>query len=403
MTLSEKQTTLWRSAASGSLQDVLGEAAELTQCAFVLGDPILSVRAAACQNNGEGWSWEDYIRAGYAPDFLRDHRSSLGWVEFSDRIEGWHNVLQDNGRACCLLDLNTRGGNCWHLSITHASEAFLLEQLDVIDVATQALLAVIDRSTDDSDHQVTLERFLSRLLDGDARETEMIEVRCRLLDFPSDGFFTLLTVDVGSYRPTDSSLSTVAKRLEALGNAVSVVHGRRLVLLQRYRSEEELNDPDHLAALAECLRSNGLIGARSRAFFLLRDVPVHFTQTEELLRLSYCARSESLLDFSVMASRLLAAKLPIEEQRISACHPAVRRLAELDQDSKFGYIETLKIYLLCSQRAALACRKLHVHRNTLDYRLHRIEEQVHIDWTDGEQLFQMLFSIRLLEVLEHPL
>lgn len=398
----EHQTRLWQAAATGGLQEVVAAGREITGCNILLGDPILAVIAADCEVETRGWSWEDYIQAGFAPDFReevsfpRERR-----LFFSAQREGWYGALPNSEYTHILLDLHNTKGTCCHLSVSHKDAQALWDRMDAVDVMSQALLAVINRTVEDSDSRIPLERFLGRLLEGGLREEEMLEIRARLMDFPTEGFFALLSVDISSYRPSESSLSTVAGRLERFGGGASIIHGQRLVLLQSYGTEEELEDVVRRREMAACLKANGLVGARSRAFFTLRDVPFHFRQTEELLRLGYVARQESLLEFSGMASYLLAAGLPREEQRLSACHPAIRRLAELDQESKFGYLETLKAYLLCGQRGALACQRLHIHRNTLDYRLRKLEEQVPIDWTDGELLFQLYFSIQLLEVLGH--
>lgn len=402
MTAAEHQARLWQAAATGGLQDVVEAGRAITGCNILLGDPILAVIAAACEADTEGWSWEDFIQAGYAPDFQEEVSFSREKrLFFTPQREGWYGTLPNSAYTHILLDLHNTKGTCCHLSVSHKDAGVLQDNMELVDVMSQALLAVINRTVEESDNRISMERFLGRLLEGGLREEEMLEIRARLMDFPTEGFFALLTVDIGSYRPSENSLSTVVGRLERFGGGASIIHGQRLVFLQSYATEEELEDEERRKEMAACLKENGLTGARSRAFFTLRDVPLHFRQTEELLRLSYVARQESLLEFSRMASYLLAGKLPQEERRLSACHPVIRRLAELDQESKFGYLETLKAYLLCGQRGALACQRLHIHRNTLDYRLRKLEEQVPIDWTDGELMFQLYFSIQLLEVLGH--
>ena len=50
-------------------------------------------------------------------------------------------------------------------------------------------------------------------------------------------------------------------------------------------------------------------------------------------------------------------------------------------------------YLESAQHPAAACAALHIHRNTLDYRLRRMEELVPIDWGDGNLMFQLYFGL----------
>ena len=396
----EKEITkLWRTAALGTMKQVTEAGHELLGCSILLGDPILSVTAAVCPVGEESWSWEDYIQAGYAPDFKQEVVPPAGAaVVLSERCSGWRSRNQQMGWDYILLDLHTIRGTVYHLVLNGDGEIPLEERMELVEVLCQALLAVLDRSSEGAD-RLSVEQFLNWLLTGNHQEDRMLEIRAKLMDFQTEGFFHLLTLDISSYRPTENSVSTISARLEQMLNGVSTIYGQRLVLLERCRKEMDPEEPRHQEELEELLRSFGLTGARSRMFYTLRDVPFYFRQTEEILRLAYCGGGHSLLDFSQMELYLLAARLHPEEQRESACHPIVRRLAELDRESKFGYVATLKAYLQCGQRAAIACKKLHIHRNTLDYRLRKMGEQVSIDWTDGDLLFRLYFSICLLEVL----
>ncbi len=395
----EEITALWKTAAIGTIKEVVAAGHEMLGCSILLGDSILSVAAAACPVGESSWSWEDYIRAGYAPDFKQEVIPPAGEeVVLSDRCSGWNGKNLSMGWDYILLDLRTTRGTSYHLVLDGDGEVPLWEMMELVDVLCQALLAVIDRNSGTTD-RLTVEQFLNWLLEGDHREERMLEVRARLMNFQTEGFFHLLTIDIASYRPRENSVSTISAWLEQLVNGISTIYGQRLVLLERCRQEADSEEEKHLEELEELLRDYGLTGARSRMFYTLRDVPFYYRQTEEILRLAYCGGGRNLLDFSHMELYLLASRLHPEEQRESVCHPVVRRLAELDRESKFGYVATLKAYLQSGQRATVACKRLHIHRNTLDYRLRKMGEQVSIDWADGELLFRLYFSICLLEVL----
>ena len=53
---------IWKEAACGDARALLSLAREYTGASLVLGDPILSVTAVACETDTDGWIWEDYIR-----------------------------------------------------------------------------------------------------------------------------------------------------------------------------------------------------------------------------------------------------------------------------------------------------------------------------------------------------
>ncbi len=351
----------------------------------------------------QDWSWEDFIQAGFAPDFHQELDAPMQekW-EPAERCDGWIGSGSRIGGDYLLLDLQIRPGDrdfgaCYHLAVSGDGIVPLRQQLPLITELCQALLAVIDRSQEPD--RAAAERFLFQLLEGMLGKTRLLELRANLLDFQTEGFFVLLLVDIASYRPTESSVTAISSALEGLTNGISTVCGSYLAVLERCRSDAEGHAPAYCNKLESCLRQYGLRAARSRMFYALREAPVYRRQAETLLKLPVPTGGRVLLDFDHMATLVLAASLPPDEQRDAACHPIIRHLVEMDRESKFSYIETLRAYLQSGQRAATACARLHIHRNTLDYRLRKLEDETPIDWTDGELLFQLYFSIQLLDVI----
>jgi len=83
----------------------------------------------------------------------------------------------------------------------------------------------------------------------------------------------------------------------------------------------------------------------------------------------------------------------------SYCHPQVVRLNKHDKELSSEYIKTLYIYLLHGRNLTDAAETLNIHRNTLTYRLSKINELLNIDLNDNNQLFHILVSCRLVEFL----
>jgi DNA-binding PucR family transcriptional regulator len=60
-------------------------------------------------------------------------------------------------------------------------------------------------------------------------------------------------------------------------------------------------------------------------------------------------------------------------------------------------VRTLAVFLRSDRRLKPAAAMLHVHVNTLRYRLSRIEELLGVDLEDVEARFQLEFAVKLLE------
>ncbi|GAL10547.1 sugar diacid utilization regulator SdaR [Vibrio astriarenae] len=64
-------------------------------------------------------------------------------------------------------------------------------------------------------------------------------------------------------------------------------------------------------------------------------------------------------------------------------------------DSKGLLVKTLKIYFLQNCDSALTCEKLHIHRNTLRYRLEKIEQLTSLNINKIDDIMQLYIAINL--------
>jgi purine catabolism regulator len=75
---------------------------------------------------------------------------------------------------------------------------------------------------------------------------------------------------------------------------------------------------------------------------------------------------------------------------------ARRLLAPLDADPTGTLRETLESYLRNAANSRAVCEELFIHRNTLAYRLRRIESLMEIELSDGEVRATCLLALRVL-------
>lgn len=76
-------------------------------------------------------------------------------------------------------------------------------------------------------------------------------------------------------------------------------------------------------------------------------------------------------------------------------HPAVGILRRYDRDNGSELVKTLASYMELGMNQIRTAEALYIHRNTLKYRLARIEELTHIHLSDPEDTLYLLLSLRL--------
>lgn len=80
--------------------------------------------------------------------------------------------------------------------------------------------------------------------------------------------------------------------------------------------------------------------------------------------------------------------------------PEINLLKKFDWENSTNYFESLCVYLQLMGNSKDASNALNIHRNTLLYRINKIEEILSIDLTNPDLFLRLLLSIRLIEMNE---
>ena len=79
------------------------------------------------------------------------------------------------------------------------------------------------------------------------------------------------------------------------------------------------------------------------------------------------------------------------------CDASLAGIARLDEQEQAQYVRSLHAYLSSGLNLRHAAETLSVHRNTLAYRMRRIEERFALDLSDMNTCFELLFALWLRE------
>ena len=76
---------------------------------------------------------------------------------------------------------------------------------------------------------------------------------------------------------------------------------------------------------------------------------------------------------------------------------AITELIHKDQENNTELYETLKVYLLCENNVTTAAEQLHIHRNTMVYRLKQIKNIIKVDFNENEKARELLAYMMMHE------
>ena len=102
-----------------------------------------------------------------------------------------------------------------------------------------------------------------------------------------------------------------------------------------------------------------------------------------------CCFEEQAVDFLLWGA-VEPAALPY------ALHPGIRMLWTFDQAHHTEYCRTLMVWLMQERNMTAAAKSLYIHRNTLLYRLQKLQQLLPCDWDDPHVREYAFISLRLL-------
>jgi len=80
-------------------------------------------------------------------------------------------------------------------------------------------------------------------------------------------------------------------------------------------------------------------------------------------------------------------------------HPALTRLAEYDKENSTNLELTLHTYLRCACNTTETAEAMYLHRNSVIYRLHRVEDLCDIDLSETDTRFRLRLSFAISNVI----
>ena len=102
-------------------------------------------------------------------------------------------------------------------------------------------------------------------------------------------------------------------------------------------------------------------------------------------------------DYTAVRYRRMLRRLRTHPYREDLAHPAMAKLAAIDDAEGTGYIATLRALIQYTFNQMETANALGIHRTTLAYRLRRMQEMTGLDLNDAGQVFHVAVSLKLME------
>jgi hypothetical protein len=243
--------------------------------------------------------------------------------------------------------------------------------------------------------------FLSELLDQKIPNQKIVRLRKEQLNWTDSPYLYVFTIFDNDASDFNHKAQILAYQLQhILPNSRYAIYNRRLVLLVQ-QNEEDISAFMEGGVVDECLESNQLTGVLSNSFSNLLDIRKFYEQTLKAHELRQIISEEKNIYFYSDYMFYHIGQIISETYDLKDFyHPAIHKILSYDSNNNTYFMDTLREYLLHIDNPTLCAQNLYIHKNTFFYRMNKIRELFHLNFSDGVERMRLHLTLEFLKLAE---
>lgn len=342
----------------------------------------------------ENTIWGAVVTRGFAPlsYYSADEREQAGRQLMSTREPMVTYPRREHGHAHATAMVMVGGRPYAMLSQVDLSSPFTQGQIETLSLVRDRIEQMAWVTVGAQRHASPIEHCLRLLVEGAPVEESVARFHVAERGWHLDDEYTLV-YGIAHEELNEVWWKSLHERMrEALAGALVIEHEGALVALVHCGSEPPTWGK--LAKLGESYNLTFGVSSRFRGFMRAR---CGFQQAAVAAGLARDAIG--ITRYDEIFPRRVASLLREHAGADELCDPRLLAFAHSGDPHAGEYLRTLYVYLLCGCNVAKAAKRLYMRRNTLEYRLKRMGEQIGIEVADMDETHQLrlMLSCLLLE------
>ncbi len=333
--------------------------------------------------------------------YIRDQGIDSELARSKGPYRSWNDVLGCNTLTCAVM---VRGICVGHVMMMEHRRSFT----DLDSQAFAQLAQFVGQELQKSEVWVTTtgelgSYFLTNLLHDRRPSDAVTRRRMKALNFhPKALLFAVVLHAAGEGLPQVQAEHVAAQLRPILHHSVYTRHHQQLVLLLSRDKDEGISERTS-RKLKEVATLNGLTVGISNSFVDITETSAAYAQARAAIKYGeVTARlfgNEIIYHYYNISYVHLIELAGRRANLLDFCHPSLIALMRYDERHGSELMDTLYCYLQLAGSTTRASQLLHLHKNTMLYRLGRIREILDLDLASGENLFLLQLSFRILTSL----
>ena len=303
--------------------------------------------------------------------------------------------------APVLLDRRNRGYVLVFWDGTPPEE----EDMTLMDMVLQAVkVRASTRTRTIGSWNISLSEKLKNLLEA-GKDLPEKTVITQGMDSSLSPMYAICVVPMGPLpAQRDFAQEAVQQLQQQHHNVICLIHGNAIVLLctglPTVFQEQDIRDTYLMKKLTEFFTEKNMILGISGRFHMLHTVYSHYRQAVLSASMAERMGMEGAASFTQLMP--LPLFMPLVEKRDVAAFipPELMAVREYDKTHGTSFMETLRTYSLGLFHKRQAAKALHIHVNTLIYRLEQVEELFSLGSETQKDQLRLVCSFLILDLVD---
>lgn len=333
-------------------------------------------------------TWADVVREGYFPMGVQDRKSEeLLWNAHKPfRMK----VGTTTKASACI---RYQGKIIGYLGMTDLRTPITDGQLSILYAIQRIFESTVFLSGMQgfTDHRFST--LLTRLLRGYSIEKGVIDYYLRMLSWHNcKQFHLFLVMNTESAVLRDEEIFPTIQRLKTtFRNPIIFPFEDSIVIVSA------ISGPENRQHLNDILSDRKMLCIESLPFYPFSYLRHAYLQCRMTLSCVHEVAQPCMISFYEKYQECILSALSDSTSLSALCNPYIFCLKK--RKNGMDFIRSLRVFLMHGKNYSEAATELHVHRNTLIYRIERMEQYLEIDFhaANEQTLFQLYLSCLICE------
>ena len=385
------------------LRDVIETGFEILGNPIMLMDTSYKVLAYKTNETINDPVWSDLVEHGYSSRKFVSLFKSEHIIE--KILKNDMPIILDTGVAETIRRILGKimlNGSCkGYLAVLEYNHTFSDQEVHITRLICEVISSLMQSGSNRMTNTAGLmfENIIQDLLEKRIEDEATLAGRLHACDWQPGSRIIAVTVDMCKYNDV-SFIDFFRNKLSIiLPGAKSVYYDDALVVVLDVDNKTLASNSHMFDILEQFITENDLLAGISLIFDDLLLLPQYHRQSKRAISIGQvlCAGSRMFeyRDFAVDDFVCESAKY---FDVMDFCHKAVLDIKEFDDKKNTEYFVTLYAYLIHDKNVIETAEALYIHRNTVKYRIDKIEEIIGFSLKDSKETFQMLLTYKLLTV-----